>query len=257
MNLQEMLKRAEKITEDNSPLILTAFGVAGTVATAVLTGKAAVKATEIIRREEYNRRVDNPDQTFLLNEQVRMVWKIYVPPVAMGTFTIFAIISANRVSTRRAAALAAAYSMSEKAYQEYKEKVIEKIGQNKERQVRDDLARDRVERNPVNDRNVIITGNGDVLCFDQTTGQYFESSMEAIRKAENEVNYKVLNEGYCSQSEFFDMLGLETTSISSEMGWNYDHKLDIDISTVMSKDKRPCLAIDYTFAPGRFDRFHD
>ena len=48
MNLMRYFKAAEKFTVDNSPLILTGFGAAGVITTAVRTGKATIKAYDVV-----------------------------------------------------------------------------------------------------------------------------------------------------------------------------------------------------------------
>jgi hypothetical protein len=252
MNLVKMLKHAEKFTIDNSPAILTAIGITGTVATAYLSGKAAIRAHEILVMSD---EINYPDRAEWKKE-VELVWKEFIPPVVTGLITVSAIFGANRIGSKRAAAMATAYSLSERAFTEYKEKVVEKVGANKEREVRDELAQDRVNRNPADDKSVIITGNGDVLCYDQYTGRYFEASMDTLLSAKNEINHQILHQGYASLTDFFHELGLEKTSVSDEVGWNTDQLLELDISTTLSKDNRPCLAIDFNHRPIRgFDQF--
>jgi hypothetical protein len=257
MTLSEILKRAEKLTVDNSPVLLTAIGTVGTLTTAYLTGKASFKAAHILEDALEEKRIeiqhDKPRGIPSLDnkEKVRIVWKLYIPAASTGVVTVVSIIAANRIGMRRAAAVAAAYSISEKAFAEYKEKVLEKIGENKERDVRDDLAKDRVKDNPVSSSQVIITGGGDVLCYDAFTARYFKSDMESLKKAQNDLNYKVLNDFYASLSDFYDLIGLPTTSFSDEVGWNSDRLLELQFSTVLSDDGRPCISIDFRTVPIR------
>jgi len=250
MTLISHFKQLEKLTIDNSPVILTAVGVVGTVGTAYLTGKATFKAAELLRAEESHHTkewgVRHPT-----DEAVKLVWKLYIPPAVAGAATIAAIIGANHIHGRRAAGLAAAYSLSERAFSEYKEKVIERLGDKKEREVRDEVAQDRVRNNPVNDNTVLITDNGEVLCYDHFTGRYFKSSMEALKRAENEVNHLILNQGYASVSDLYELLGLPITSFSDEVGWNTDKMLSLVFSTVLSQDGRPCISIDFDLHPNR------
>lgn len=252
----QIAKRAERFAIDNSPLLLTVVGVTGAVTTALLTGKATFKAAEIIADAQYMRNVSTTHvsgQTEKLSkkEKVNLVWKQYIPPVGVGLVTVAAIVGANQIGTRRAAALAAAYSVSEKAFNEYKEKVVEKLGDHKEQAVRDDVAQDRVNRNPVGDREVIIAGGGKVLCYDHYTDRYFKSSVEEIKKAMNDLNYRINNDGYASLSDFYDLIGLPHTSFSDEVGWNSEKLLDINFSTVMSSEGEPCISIDFRIEPVR------
>lgn len=257
MDISRLFKTAEKFTIDNSPAILTVLGVSGVVTTAYLAAKAATDAMLVLQQEDARRLAkDNRTPPMDIKEMVPLVWKIYIPPVTAGTLTITAIIASNRVSSRRAAGLAAAYSISERAFSEYKEKVIERVGEKKEQSYRDEIAQERVNRNPVDDKQVLITNGGEVLCYDNFTGRYFKSSMETIRQAQNEINYQIVHQGYASLSEFYQKVGLPVTSISEEVGWNTDQLLELDISTILSTDSRPCIAIDFDLQPTRrFDKF--
>jgi hypothetical protein len=257
MDLAKLLKRAEKFTIDNSPAILTAIGITGTLTTAYLTGKASVKAYDLLLDEDTRRHAEGESPIRSdPKAMVKVVWQEYIPAAASGLLTISAIFAANRVSTRRATAMATAYSISERAFTEYKDKVVEKIGEKKEQEVRDEVAQDQVNRNPVDESKVIITGNGDVLCYDRFAGLYFKSNMEALRKAENDVNYLILHQDYASLSDFYDLIGLPPTGVSEEVGWNTDQLLELEFSTVLSPEGQPCIAIDFNHRPIRnFDQY--
>lgn len=249
MRLPPIHKLAEKFITDNASSILTGVGVVGTVATAILSAKATMKACAIVHEEELRMHEEEIPDAIETSEKVRMVWKAYVPPVIMGAATVGAIIGANRLSAQRAAALAAAYGLSEKRFSEYKEKVLEKVGPKKETEVRDEIAQDRVSKD--NNSQVIVLTEGDVLCYDMLTGRYFRSSVEKIRKAENKANQELIHHDSCSLSMFYDDIGLPATSYTDEVGWNQatDGVVEVQFSTTTSPDDRPCIAIDFNVAP--------
>jgi hypothetical protein len=251
MDLHNVMAKAQKLVADNSPLILTAMAVTGTVTTAYLTGKATVKAMRVIDWEKSKHFQEEKSHELLPKEKVALTWRLYIPAAGTGVMTIACIVTANRIGTRRAAAMAAAYSVSEKAWNEYKDKVVEKLGANKEQAVRDEIAQDRVNQNPVSTREVIITGAGDVRCYDSITGRYFDSNVEALKKAENAINYQILHNMYASLYEFFDLIGLPPTPWSTEVGWNADCLLELNFSTVMSEDGKPCISLNYQYFPIR------
>lgn len=259
-NLQQ---RAAQFVTQNATGMLTAAGVVGVAATAVLTARATWKAAGIIRekvaiqRAEYLVEAQSEEDfppDLSKTEMVKLVWPQYVVPAAVGVGTITAIIMANRMSAKRAAALAAAYSLSESRLQEYKDKVAEKFGVRKAQDVRDEVAQDRVNKNPPGPetREVIILGAGDVLCYETLTGRYFHSSVEAIRRAESKLHNKLFQTQSCSVSEFFDEIGLDRTTFSDIMGWNTIHGddvVDVKFSTTLTPDNRPCMVIDYSVMP--------
>lgn len=242
--MSTLVKNAGKLASDNSPAILTAISVAGVVSTTVL----AVKATPEAMRDIWDAESEMTD-LLTPKDKVKLCWKHYVPALTMGAMTIACIISANTISTKRNAALMSLYTFTEKSLHEYQEKVKETFGENKEQKVRDDIAQDRVNADPVSSKQVIITGNGDVLCYDTLSGRYFENNIESIRQAVNSLNQLILMDGYASQNEFHHLIGLPPTKLGEELGWTLDNLLEIDFSSVLSEDKRPCLSINYNIQP--------
>lgn len=241
------LKTIEKFALDNSPTILTVIGVVGTIGTAVLTHKAATKVQQKSSGQ-------TPVEFKLYMEEN---WKFYIPPVISGTVTVGCIVMANRIGSKRAAAIAAAYTISEKAYTEYRDKVVERIGANEERKIRDDVVRDRIRNNPQDESNVVLVGSGNVLCYDMYTGRYFDSAVEEIKKARNETNFQLNSDGFASVSDFYQRIGLPNTSISDQIGWTADVQMDLDFTTVMSEDGRPCVAINFNPTPNMdYRQFH-
>ncbi len=142
-----------------------------------MASKATLKADAILKDE-------NIEFELSWKDKIRLVWKVYIPAIGSGVVTVGSIIYANRIGAKKAAAFAAAYGISERAFQEYKEKIVEKFGENKARTVKDELAQKRIDEHPIS-KEVIIAGSGDVLCFDILSGRYFMSSVEKIRSAEN------------------------------------------------------------------------
>lgn len=256
ISVKVLAKQVEKFTLDNSPAILTGVGAFGSVTSVVLAVKASLKAARMIDLEKVTRWRMNPEsgETVLdidSKDKVKLVWKEYVPSAGVLTISVASIICANRVSTKRAAALAAAYSLSEKAYSEYREKIVEKFNANKERQVRDEIAQDRVTENPPQGTQIILTGNGDVVCYELPTGRYFRSNMEKLRSVQNDVNAQVNELGQASLSDLQVALGLKETPYSEELGWTTSRLLDLQFSAVLTDDNQPCISINYHTEPIR------
>lgn len=248
MAISDVFTKASNFAGENSSGILTGIGVTGVVTTAIFTGRASFKAAELIENDRRNRvDVDQPEQD--LKDKVKLVWPLYIPPVAVGITTIAAILMANHEASKKIAALTVASSISERTLQEYKAKVIERFGENKAVGVRDSIAQDRVNKTPMTGKETIIVENGDVLCFDMHSGRYFHSSMEKLRRAENKINFEILNHMYASLSSFYDEVGLAPTSYSDDVGWNGNEIFEITFSSVISPDGRPCIAYDFARAP--------
>lgn len=237
---------ARKLVVDNSPTILTAVAVAGVATTAIMAVKATPRAIKILEVAQTNNPVLLTPQ-----EKLRLIAPCYIPSSMVGIATMACIIGANSVHTKRQAALISAYSLTEKAFKDYQEKVTDTFGKGKEQKVRDELAQDKVDQQPVVTSEVIITGNGDVLFMDSLSSQYFESTYEKVKRAENELNHKLVSDMYASLNDFYEMLGVQHNDLGEELGWKSDQLLTIEISATVTRDKKACLVMNYSVRPIR------
>lgn len=255
MNVGLLLKNMQKVMIDNSPALLTAIGVTGTITTAVLTGKAAVNA-HILVNETEDLSLEHQRRFLTEREIVALTWKLYIPAAGVGLGTIMCIILANRIGTRRTAALAAAYTVSERAFVEYSEKVVEKFGEKEERLVRTELAKDRVNRASEATTATIVVRQGNQLCHEAMTGRFFQSNMEELRRAENNINRQILHENYATVSNFYGNIpDLEDTSTSDELGWNTDKFLELAFDSILVEKGeykgQTALSFDFAVVPIR------
>ena len=241
--VQQGVKNLGGVISRNSPAILTGLGCAGVLTTAILTGRATLRASEILK-------IEAPDEQLPAAEIVKLTWKVFIPPVLVGASSIACIIGANTINTHRNAALAALYSLSETAFREYKEKVVEEIGRNKELKVRDSIAQDRVTTNPVGDRTIIFTGNGEVLCYDALCDRYFKSSAEKIRQQVLELNEDLRNEMWLDLNDLYYAIGLPSTKLGKQVGFDMDKGyIQVDYTGTLTPEGQPCLSIDMTVYP--------
>jgi hypothetical protein len=243
MNLGILFRSFEKILRENSTTILTAIGASGVISTAYLASRASVKASHTIALEQ--KRLDLEDKSHPLDkkEKAKLVWKLYIPTVASGSIAVGCIIFSNKLGLKRTAAAYSLLSVSERAFVEYKEKVVEQLGEKKEKSIRDEIAKDRVANSPA----VIIGGYGSVLCYEMHTGRYFNSSVEAIRAAVNTINAKINRENEAYLSDFYYIVGLPNTSYSHSTGWTSDRLLELYFSTQMAEDQRPAVTFEYNY----------
>ena len=233
----------------HSPEILTGIGIAGMITTTVMAVRATPKALILIeeRKEEIGA------EKLEAMDMVRTTWACYIPAAITGTLSVVCLIGANSVNARRNAALATAYTLSESALKDYQGKVIEMFGEKKNETVKDAMAKDKVEKNPVVTREVIITEKGNTLCYDAISGRYFKSDIEKSKKAECELNRQMLDDMYVSLNDFYYEIGLDSVKLGDELGWNVDSGyIDLSFSSQLASDGTPCLVIDYSVAP-RYD----
>ncbi len=231
----------------HSPELLTGIGIAGMITTVVLAVRATPKALRLIEEKK----ADISEETIPQIEAVKAAWKVYVPAVLTGILSTICLIGANSVNQRRNAAIAAAYSLSESALKEYREKVVETIGERKEQAILDDIAKDRITENPV--REVIISDRGSTLCYDSLSGRYFKSDIEKLRRIVNDLNRRMRDEMFISLNDFYcavDNPDLGPTKLGDMLGWNIDKGyIDLNFSSQLTTDGTPCLVLDYTVVP--------
>lgn len=251
MNKKEVMKVINDVgkkLDRRSPEILAGIGIAGMVTTVVLAVKATPKALTLIDEASNEKNAE-----LTKAEVVKAGWKPYVPAAITGVMSATCIIGSVRIGARRIAAISTAYKLTETAFSEYKEKVIETIGEKKEKAIKDKIDKDKVEKESVSKSSIIITDKGNTLCYDASAGRYFKSDIETIKKAVNEINRQMVYDQYVSLNEFYDELGLDHTDLGDDLGWNLDNGLlEVDFSSQIAEDGTPCIVISYNVAP-RYD----
>lgn len=256
-NMTALIKNVKMAATKHSPEILTGFGIAGMIATTIMAVRATPKALELIEDKKEELEL-HPTDNLRPMEVVQATWKCYVPATVTGVMSVACLVGASSVNARRNAALATAYNLSATALADYKEKVIETIGEKKERAVRDKVAEEHINKEPANQSAIIVSGNGNTRCFDTITKQRFTSDIESIKRTVNELNRRMINgEDYISLNDFYSEIGMEPVSIGDDLGWNTIRGLiEVEFSAQIDTDGVPCIVLDYAVAPKRgFNRW--
>lgn len=255
MNKADVLKffnsTKAKISK-HSPEILIGFAIVSGGTAIVLAVKETPKALKRIEDKKQEYQVDKLSPL----DTVKTVWPCYIPSALAFAFATGCAIGSQSIHVKRNAALATAYKISETALVEYRDKVIETIGEKKEQTVRDKVAQEQINKNPVKQSEVIITGKGTSLCLEPFTHRYFEADIDNIRRAENKLNKQMLQSicGSTSLNDFYVEIGLEPVdeAIGYTLGWNAENPIDIDIRPGITPDERPCLVIGH-YNPPKYD----
>ena len=239
-------KALARFIRQKSPELLAGIGVAGMIATVALAVKATPKAIRII-----DEMTEEKDEPLTKPEVVKATWKCYIPAAITGVVSLSCFAASFVTNSKRSAALTAAYVLSETARKEYAEKVTEIVGEKKEKDISDAVAKERIEKAPVTTQEVFATGFGNALCYDSLSGRYFWSDMEKIRKAENELNSRMMLENYISLNEFYYELGLSGIKVGGWLGWNISTTglIKLGFSSQIADDGSPCLVIEYRTPP--------
>ena len=247
MDASKLAKQVVKLISDNAPAILSTIGVMGVVSSAVLASKAGSKIREGYScGEEGQGRGTDQDRG-----RCRRLDELHPHSPRRGN--VCCLHHRSTLDSRQASGGFDRHVHSSGGQlPEYKDKVKELTTGPKETKVRDELAQDRVNNNPASGKGIYMAPNsGDVLCYDTLSGRYFEGDMETLRRAQNDINEILLKDDYASQNDFYERIGLPSNGYGSEFGWTTDVMLDLQFSTVLSEDNRPCISIDYRMLPIR------
>ena len=245
-NLSKMTRSVKAALHKHSPEILTGFGIAGMVTTTVLAVRATPKALVLIEQKKDELGTDK----LTVKETVQTAWKCYVPSAVIGGASVLCLIGASSVNLRRNAALATAYALSESTLKDYQKKVVEEIGEKKEKKVREAVSKEAIEKNPVSKNKIIITGNGDSLCYDMMCKRYFMSSIDKLKKVENELNKRLFRDNYVSLNEFYSEIGLDDVGAGYYLGWNVEKGLmELSFDCHLNEEGTPCVVVGFENPP--------
>lgn len=256
MNKQTLPKLARDIRTSlskHSPEILMAMGITGMITTTVLAVKATPKALLLIEQEKQELDVESLTTV----ETIKATWKCYVPAVATGLVSVACVVGSNSVNAKRNAALATAYKLSETAFSEYRDKVIETFGDKKEKTVRDKVSEEKIKENPVSKTEVFITGKGQTLFFEPLSSRYFYANIDLIKRAENKLNKAIITDPFdagVTVNDFYEEIGLPATATGDNLGWKIGYLIDIYPSAQMAEEGtehegEPCIVLNYSNPP--------
>lgn len=252
MNFPGIVNIVTSTMKKHNSEILTGLGIAGMLATTILAVRATPKACLDIEDA-----TEDKGERLTKIETVKVAGKYYIPAAITCVVSTACLIGASTMSARRSAALATAYTVTETALREYKEKTAELVGERKEKEIREAVIQDKLDKTPVPDTNgVVITGHGDTLCYDVFGGRYFKSSMEFLKQAVNDLNERLLQDGYVSLNDFFDFADLDQQKLGDDLGWDSRNgQVRISFSSHLAWGKVPCLVVDFSVDP-KYDYYH-
>lgn len=253
MKASTMLKIIRAALVTHGPAIATGFGIACAAFAAVKAVKDTPKAMKIL--EEKKEEEGTEDLSTV--EVVKATWKCYLPSVIIFLLAVVTIIGGHQATTRRAAAFATAYSLSEEARKEYQAAAKAVLGDGKEQEIRDKVAQDKIDKNPPRQDTVVPTGVGNVLCFDALSSRYFMSTRDRIEKVVAELNQEMTNgyQEWLSVNDYYAAIGLERTVAGELLGWNVKTQIYPDIryaSGTGDYEGVPCLIVGFGVSP-RYD----
>lgn len=251
---KNVLKSIGEFGKKESPAILAGLAVVGLIGTVVAAYKAGAKADKILEEHKKNMELVDPEdkeaKKAVQKETAIQMVPVIAPVVIMGAATAACIIGSQKASKRRIAALSAAYTVAESSVKELNGKMKDMFGEKKVREIKDSIAKDKVNADPAPSQNqIIMTGEGDVLCKDLYSGRYFRSNAQKIGQAINTLSNRVRNEMYVSLNDLYDLLNIPLIPLGDDLGWNvddiYDGNIPITFTAVLNEKSEPCLCVEY------------
>jgi hypothetical protein len=253
-NVLKFLNGTKAKISKHSPAILIGFAIVSGGAAVVLAVKETPKALKRIEEKKEEYQVDKLSPW----ETVKTTWPCYVPAAATFVFAAGCAIGSQSIHVKRNAALAAAYKISETALVDYRDKVLDNIGEKKEKAVRTQVAQEQIKKTPYTPENVVSTGRGKTICLDPLSQRYFECDVDVIRAAAVKLNQE-MQLSICSTksiNDFYDAIGLDPVdySVGDMLGWSatYPIHLDIEYGPVSDDDSRACAVISH-YNPPKYD----
>lgn len=204
-----LLQSATRFVKRNSSTILTCIGAAGVVATTVVAVKATPKAIGLLDKAK-----EEKGEDLTVIEKLKVAGPAYIPAAVVGVSTIACIFGANALNKRSQASIMSAYALLDNAHKEYKKKVTELYGDDADERIRAEIARGRAVPT-----ELVLSGEKK-LFLDFYSLQYFESTMEEVLMAENEINRIIHTTGAANVNQFYELLGIPPVSEYLNLGWS-------------------------------------
>lgn len=235
-----MLHKSKLYLKRNASTILTCIGAIGVVTTSIMAVKATPKAIVLLEqaKEEKGEELTNL-------EVVKTVAPVYIPSVVVASATITCIFGANILNKRQQAALTSAYALLNSSYQDYRNKVIDLLGEESHDEIQSEIAKDKYE----NDKVTVSEDNQ--LFYDAFSGQYFESTLFKVQQAEYYLNRDLTMRDYAYLNEFYEYLGADEIDSGWKLGWStgsclaayWQPWIDFNHKKVVMDDGLECIII--------------
>jgi len=235
------------ILKKQSPHIFFVAGVAGTLISTVLACRATLKLSETLddiqkdvdvakkRNETLNRlpmeleEATNgfrQDLTYVYARGAVKLGRLYGPSILIGVVSITALTGSHVQLTRRNAALMAAYAAIQKAFDEYRERVREEVGEAKESDLYQGLTTKTLVGDDGEEKEVKVVNPSKYSVyakfFDESSVHWKkdpEYNRLYIQCQQTYANDLLKSRGHVFLNEVYDMLGVDRSQAGQVVGW--------------------------------------
>lgn len=192
----------------NSSTILTCVSALGVAVTAIMAVKATPKALTLIENAK-----EEKGEDLTKAEIVKVAGPVYIPAIVTGAATIACVFGSNIINKHQQASLMSAYALLDSSYKDYRKKVDELYGEEAGEKVRAEIAKDKYAGDGK------LEDDSKELFYDYFSGRFFESTREAVGRAEYSTNRQLYVDGCVSLNDYYRYLGLQPLPEYDELGW--------------------------------------
>jgi hypothetical protein len=236
--LSKALSRRALLLEKSSPSLLLGAGIAGMVGSTVLACRATLKLESVLNiaqenlkmaktleHEEYSERDRQKDIALIYVQTSVKVAKLYGPAVVVGGAAVAALVQSHNILSKRNVALTAAYAALEAGFAEYRQRVVEKYGEEEDRNLRYGSRELDVM---VDGKKQKVTRVGEGIpsiyarFFDPLSTSWSkepEYNLVFLRCQQNYANDLLRARGHVFLNEVYDMLGVPRSKAGAVVGW--------------------------------------
>ncbi len=232
----------------HSPHILFGAGIVGVAASAVLASRATLKIesildehnilldqiNEAITFQDYSEQDRKKDKALLYVQTAVQVTKLYGPALLVGGLAVAALSGSHHILTKRNAALTAAYAVIDKGFREYRERVVEDQGVEKDRQYLNGVVTEQVTETSEDGKSVKVSQKKTATAASPYGVLFHEGNpnwtnrpewnLMWLRGHQSYLNDLFKAQGYLFLSDVYDALGFEQTKASRVVGWHKNTK---------------------------------
>ena len=235
------MNKFQVFLEKNKPGFLVGSGIGLLFSAVVSAFILGPMAKEAIEQEKERQNVDK----LSAKDTIRSAGPYMAIPAGLAVAGSVCVLSGDKMNIDNGTAALAAYALVKEGDREYREMTKEMVGEKKEKRIREAIAQDHVDKDPPDGHHIILTGKGSVMCRDAWTGRYFYGDYDKLRRIENEIDRRILDETCVPINEYYLEAGMDEVS-SGNLCWKLENGyMRMDIITVMSKDHEPIFEVSF------------
>lgn len=228
--------------------ICIGIGLASGLASVIFTGVGTVKATKLVE----DRKKKEQKEKLTVSETVKTCWVCYIPAAACFALCLLGVIGGAKLGHDELLAVTASAAATERMLAEYKTEVHKVVGEDVEKEIRQNVAMENLKKPSKTKDSPIVTGTGSDKCYDPWSGRYFISSVLKMEASVNETNALMIEEGSASLNDFYYALGLDNSKSGDILGWMYRCPADLlklVVTPAMDENGDLCYELGFNIDP--------